>query len=372
MSACAAVFGAHGAFVSIAPASWYGTLVTGCASDEELEPMHPLARRVRAVAERLGVAPHALRVRVSASDHASSVGVPFRVFGSSAVVTLPASFATAIEEAARGEDGDDWLLYGRPLCPSLVLPTEGEMDFTIAHELTHIRHTDSLVGALTTAASLVLGHEGGHFLAERIAPARVLPLHVQAGFRGVAAVAASAASIMLLTRFQEWRADRGAAQAGFALGGLYAFERARALNRAVKGVVGNALITRDGDFLGDPSHPALVDRAAHMRQRVRHGASDADAAVSGAWASLLSSLSLACRHAGDAAADAVRSAALNRLAGGPRAEGGRAVPEGEDCGAEPVSPSDYGFALALSVAQVPPARPLRQDAPPTGPPPSCN
>lgn len=362
MSACAAVFGAHGAFVSLAPASWYGALVAGDASGKELEPGHPLARRVRAVAERLSVPAQGLRVFVSASERASSLGVPFRVFSSSAVVTLPASFATAIEE----EDAGDWLLHGEPLCPTLVLPTEGEMDFTIAHELTHIRHADSLVGALTTAASLVLGYEGGNLLAERIAPARVLPLHVQAGFRGVAAVAASAASIMLLTRYQEWRADRGAARAGFALGGLYAFERARALNRAVKGVVGHALITRDGDFLGDPAHPPLSDRVAHMRQRVRHGAADVDAAASGAWSSLLSSLSLACSHAGDVTAD-LRAAAAHRLRLNPRV--------GEDCGAQPISPlpaqpdtapraapSDYGFALALSMAKVPPARPFGQGA----------
>lgn len=263
----AGLTGLHLGACAVYPDSAYARFSMGRQRCATLPPEHPLSVRTRAVAERMGVfAPGSVRVAVdpeARDPYVSGSFLPTRLWRSrgekSVLVTVPPHY---LEDAAEyGAVQVD----GRDVDPTVVLPSEREKTFAIAHELSHVKHEDILFHAVVSPAAmfgfLSLGQsEGLKRAVWRLVRSRRAPLHALLG-----ATACMGVGAILVSWSQEVMADTEAALSGYADEGECAMTRLRSFNRLARDINHNRFITDDGDYLLDVMHPSLT-----TRQRLIH------------------------------------------------------------------------------------------------------
>ena len=158
---------------------------------------------------------------------------------------------------------------------SLLVPSQRHMDFTVAHELAHLKHRDTVYGTLLKPFSLA----GGFLVGRRIV---VTSKSQVAAAASCGVLAAALITAQVSARWlQELRADATAAELGpqFRLGGLESLEKRRMLNLEVRqrwiathGTDAGCGIAASGDpnsILGLASHPPLSLRLRCLRAGVR-------------------------------------------------------------------------------------------------------
>lgn len=263
----AGLTGLHLGACALYPDSGYARMAMGRHQCALLPPDHPLSVRARDIAERMGVsAPGSVRVAVdpgARDPYASGSFLPTRLWRSrgekSVLVTVPPHY---LEDAAEyGAVQVD----GRDVDPAVVLPSEREKTFAIAHELSHVKHEDILFHAVVSPAAMFAFLSAGQSRGVTRAVWRLLrspraPLHALVG-----ATACMGVGAILISWSQEVMADTEAALNGYAAEGECAMTRLRNFNRLARDINHNRFITDDGDYLLDVMHPSLS-----TRQRLIH------------------------------------------------------------------------------------------------------
>jgi Zn-dependent protease with chaperone function len=207
----------------------------------EVDQRDAFAANVRAVAARMGVKnPERLSIRVSEDSTGAALGANATIDRRGACMVLPAELYDAFHASPAL----------REKYPSI--PTIDEINFVLAHESTHIAKNHALFSNAFLPLSLVLSN-----VAIRKIPNKV--------FAGLAGIAVILGGNTLLSWRLEHEADHAAAQQGFAHGGIDCFQRKLDRNCEVRAVLHSRLITKEGNYLGDTTHPLLTSRIRHLQ-----------------------------------------------------------------------------------------------------------
>lgn len=254
------------------PDSSYARAVMGRRQNTDLPADHPLSRRAREIARRVGAcAPDSVRVEVdpeARDPYALGSFFPTRLWRAhdtkSVVVAVPAHY---MEDAA---DYGDVRVNGRAVDADVVLPSEEEKSFAIAHEISHIKHEDAMFHAVVSPLAMLGFTAAGQSqalarLAWRVLHSRRAPLYALVG-----AASFMTAGAVLVSWAQEVMADGDAAVHGFASEGERAMQRLRSFNRLAREVTRNRFINDDGDYLLDVLHPSLTTRERYIHYIAQH------------------------------------------------------------------------------------------------------
>ncbi|KAJ0406595.1 hypothetical protein ATCC90586_003106 [Pythium insidiosum] len=207
----------------------------------------PLDRRdafainVRQVAARIGVKnPENLEIRIGEETNGASVGANATIGRRGACIVLPLELYEAFHATPEMRRRFD-------------IPSKDEVNFVLAHESAHIARNHSMISGTFLPASLL----GSCYAIKKI------PNKFAASIIGVMALVGGN---MLLSWHLEHEADHVAAENGFAVGGIRCFERKLSRNCELRSLLNTRMITEEGNYLGDTSHPFLTSRIHHLRQ----------------------------------------------------------------------------------------------------------
>ncbi|KAI9922615.1 hypothetical protein PsorP6_000668 [Peronosclerospora sorghi] len=266
----------YACYPSICPTSKYSLRLAHGLESHELEYKDPFAVNVRTIAARVGVTDaERLSIRVGGQSAGASIGTNRTLKQCGACIVLP------------------WELYDAFYAPSHLhkvydIPQRDEIDFTLAHECAHIARNHAMYTAAFLPVSLV-----GSCVAIRTIPNKVIG--------GIIGVLGLVGGNMYLSWSFEHEADQVAAESGFARGGIHCFQRKLSRNCAIRSRLHTRMITENGNYLGDPSHPLLTSRIKrlirltrsdttlnwllHMRRSLVRGLLDPQSkGVAGGWA----------------------------------------------------------------------------------------
>lgn len=210
------------------------------ADSVELDRRDPFSINVRTIAARCGVKdPERLSVRVGEQTSGASLGANATISRRGACVVLPAELYEAFHATPAQRQQYD-------------LPDKDEIDFVLAHESAHIAKNHSVLSGVFLPISMF----ASCYVIKKI-PNKVLAT--------LASCATLVGGNMLLSWRLEHEADHVAAAQGYARGGIHCFERKLSQNCALRSRLNTRLITKEGNYLGDATHPLLTSRIQHLQ-----------------------------------------------------------------------------------------------------------
>lgn len=208
---------------------------------EEVSRRDPFAVNVRQIAARVGVKnPERLSIRIAEDTAGASVGANATIRSRGACVVLPMDLYEAFHATPEFHQEYD-------------IPGKDEINFVLAHECAHIAQNHSVISGLALPLSLLLST----YTIKKV-PNKFLA--------GVVGVFGLIGGNILLSWSLEHAADHAAAESGYAHGGISCFERKLSHNCKLRSIFNTRLITEEGNYLGDTSHPMLTSRIKHLRK----------------------------------------------------------------------------------------------------------
>ncbi|TMW66319.1 hypothetical protein Poli38472_004084 [Pythium oligandrum] len=207
----------------------------------------PLDRRdafavnLRQIAARIGVKhPERISIRIGEETSGASLGSNATIGWRGACLVLPLELYEAFHASdVMRKQFDD-------------IPTREEINFVLAHESAHIARNHSIVSGTFLPMSLV---------ACCYAIKKIPNKAVASVFGSLAMLGGN----LLLSWRLEHEADHIAAENGFASGGIDCFQRKLSRNCELRSLLDTRMITKEGNYLGDTSHPLLTSRIRHLQ-----------------------------------------------------------------------------------------------------------
>ncbi|OQR87325.1 metalloprotease family M48X [Achlya hypogyna] len=241
---CASTMFASATFPVAMPHSPLALRAIGASDTKELDASDDFVVQAREIARQLGVRhPENLRVLMDLADGEGGGALGADVFGRSAIWIS--------ESIYRG-------FHQTPSPTSTVQdieadPAREEVEFILAHECAHIANNHSL----KMTSFIPLSMFGSYAIATKV------PHKLIGAVLGFGLIAAGG---WYLSWHMEHEADHLAASLGqrFRDGGLSTFERSRVRNCFLKSYFDTRMITEEGNYLGDTSHPWLTTRIHHL------------------------------------------------------------------------------------------------------------
>lgn len=226
-----------------------------------------LQERVEAIAASMHLGmPHRIKVYINKGLSSNSAGNSIFPYG--AIVGLSKTVlcrtTNDIEELGLklcGKDVD-WTSKDSQLIADLLLPTTEQVDFAIAHELSHIQHLDFLPRAFLAAVSPIIVYHATSILPQFLSiksPMALLPFTIG----GVYVIYNNI--YYSLCHWQEHRADNRAGLCGrrYSEGGITFAQKRIELEKRLRALDDTSL--RSKSFpTGFTSHPSFQDRLQRL------------------------------------------------------------------------------------------------------------
>ncbi|KDO20091.1 hypothetical protein SPRG_14630 [Saprolegnia parasitica CBS 223.65] len=241
---CATTMFVSATFPVALPHSDLARKAIGADATKELDENDAFLQTARSIAKQLGVRhPEHIRVLVDQAGGEGGGALGADVFGQSAI-WISESIYRGFHQAPSAES---------TITDLEADPARDEVEFILAHECAHIANNHSLKMTSFIPASMF----GSYALATKV-PNKLLGAVLGFGlvvFGG-----------LYLSWDMEHEADHLAASLGqrFRSGGLSTFERSRVRNCFLRTYFDTRMITEDGNYLGDTSHPWLTTRIHHL------------------------------------------------------------------------------------------------------------
>ncbi|OQR97430.1 metalloprotease family M48X [Thraustotheca clavata] len=216
----------------------------GAQDTTQLEEADPFVIHAREIAKKLGVRhPENVNILLDESDGEGGGALGADLVGRASIwisKSVYRGFYQAPSEESTVHDLE-------------ADPAREEVDFILAHECAHIANNHSIKMTSFIPISMLSSY----------AVATKVPNKLLGAVLGFSMIAGGG---LYLSWHMEHEADHIAAALGktFREGGLSTFERSRTRNCFLKSYFDTRMITKDGNYLGDTSHPWLTTRIHHL------------------------------------------------------------------------------------------------------------